>query len=216
MTARPQPTKVFHFTHLEHLPSMLENGLLSDHVARSNGLLTVEVGDTGIKERRRHREVPLVPGSVVADYVPFYFAPRSPMMFSISRGNIATYQGGTARLIYVVTTLEVLDASQHAVVLTDRNAVLAYASFRGFDPHDPIDDDFIDWDLMQERIWRNTLTDGQRVERRMAEALVIERVAWEAVEAIATQNQQAASEVRAILNHAGLTAPVVVRPDWYF
>ena len=45
--------------------------------------LTTEVGQPDIKLKRRHRVVPIDPGGVVADYVPFYFAARSPMLGSI-------------------------------------------------------------------------------------------------------------------------------------
>ena len=35
--------------------------------------------------------VPIGPGGAVSDYVLFYFAPRSPMMYAIHRGNVPTY-----------------------------------------------------------------------------------------------------------------------------
>ena len=99
MTARNVPTVVTHFTHVDNLPLMIQHGLLSDTAGRSSNVLVVEVSNLGIKDQRRDRDVPVPPGGAVADYVPFYFAPRSPMMYSISRGNVPSYQGGTARLI---------------------------------------------------------------------------------------------------------------------
>jgi hypothetical protein len=216
VTARKQPTPVTHFTHVTHLSTVVEQGLLSDAAAHDAGVLAIEVGDLGIKDRRRGREVPVPPGGTVADYVPFYFAPRSPMMFSISKGNVPSYQGSTARLIYLVTSLERLHGTGHDVVLSDRNAVYAYADFRVFDPADPIDDDFIDWGLMGQRDWYNTDAEPQRKERRMAEALVHERVAWEVITQIGTQSEIVAAEVRAILAAARSNIPVNVRPGWYF
>lgn len=213
MTARKQPTHVTHFTHVDHLATVIEHGLLSDNAAHAERVLAVEVGDLGIKDRRRRREVPVPPGGQVADYVPFYFATRSPMMFSISKGNVSSYQGGTARLIYLVTTLERLHESGQPIVLSDRNAVYAYASFREFDPTDPIDDDFIDWDVMRARYW-DDFPDGK--ERRMAEALVHERVACDAITSIGTQSDIVADEVRRILAATGTSVPVDVRPHWYF
>lgn len=68
------------------------------------------------------------PGGVVADYVPFYFAPRSPMLYAIHMGNVAEYNDGIDPLVYIVTSVERLLALGLAVVTTDRNAALATAT----------------------------------------------------------------------------------------
>lgn len=80
MVPRPVPTPIYHFTSIDHLPSIIERGLRCDNDTATAGLLSVEVGNRGIKERRRRREVLVPPGGAVASYVPFYFAPRSPML----------------------------------------------------------------------------------------------------------------------------------------
>lgn len=216
MTVRTQPTVVAHFTRVEHLASVIEHGLLSDTAAHEMGLLTTEVGNPRIKDQRRQQAVPMLPGGVVADYVPFYFAPRSPMMYAISRGNVPTYTGGTKRLVYLLSTLECLHELGHKTLLTDRNAALSYTAYRAFDPADPINDDFIDWGLMSNDYWNNTPEEPQRVERRMAEALVHKRVAWGAITRIGTQSKVVAAEVRAFLASAQSSVPVDVRPKWYF
>jgi hypothetical protein len=195
---------------------VIEHGLLSDTAAHEAGLLTTEVGNLRIKDQRRQQAVPLAPGGAVADYVPFYFAPRSPMMYAISRGNVPTYTGGTKRLVYLLSTLERLQELGYEPLLTDRNAALSYTAYRVFDPADLIDDEFIDWDLMTKDYWNNTPEEPQRVERRMAEALVHERVAWEAITQIGTQSEIVAAEVRAILAAARSSVSVNVRPKWYF
>ncbi|QYG12081.1 DUF4433 domain-containing protein [Microbacterium sp. PAMC22086] len=216
MVERKQPTIVYHFTHVDHLSTIVEHGLLSDASAAAGSLLTTEVGNRGIKDQRRRCAVPVPPGGFVADYVPFYFAPRSPMMFAIASGNVPSYLGGTARLIYFVTTLERLEAAGCQPVLTDRNAALNYAEYRVFDLGDPIDDGFVDWDLMRARYWANTDAEPERRERRMAEALAYDRVPWEAIGAVRTQNETVADEVREVLAGFGSTVPVDVRAPWYF
>lgn len=213
MSARKQPTKVLHFTHIDHLRTIVERGLLSDTLAHEGGVLSTEVGNTGIKDRRRIRQVPFGAGGCVADYVPFYFAPRSPMMYAIANGNVTTYTGGTARLIYLVTSLERLAVVGCQPLLTDRNAALAYAEYRLFDPSDLLDDGFIDWEVMGAKYWGD-FDDGR--ERRMAEALVHRDVPWDAVLAIVVQNEAIANEVRAVLASVGSTLEVHVRPRWYF
>ncbi len=75
----------------------------SDMRDRQTTRTVTDVGNQGIKARRSRRAVPVGPGGVVADYAPFYFAPRSPMMFAIEHGNVPTYSSGCDELIYLVS-----------------------------------------------------------------------------------------------------------------
>lgn len=212
---RPLPTPVFHFTRVEHLGTIPASGLLCDSLAQANGLLTIEVGDAGIKARRARRAVPVFPGGFVGDYAPFYFAPRSPMMYSIAAGNVPTYADGTDHIAYLVTTLERLQELGLNVLLTDRNAVLSYTDFARLADGEPADD-FVDWPLMRERYWYDTPEYPDRKERRMAECLVHQVVPWEAFTDVVLKSEAVAATVRAFLTESGHAQSVSVRPDWYF
>jgi hypothetical protein len=73
---------IYHFTHVNNLEAIRAADMLRcDSVARE-GMTRTEVGDPDIKESRRQRVIPIEPGGRVGDYVPFYFAARSPMMSS--------------------------------------------------------------------------------------------------------------------------------------
>lgn len=211
---RPKPTRLFHFTRVEHLRSIVQRGLSCDRRVKTSGLLSIEVGNPAIKALRASRPVLVEPGGVVADYVPFYFAPRSPMMYSIHSGNVPGYSGGTDRLIYLTTTLERLVRLGLDVVLTDRNAALAYAAFVRADDGEP-NETFIDWPLMMQKMWNNTEDSPDRKERRMAECLVHQSVPWSAFEHIAARSPDVAREVERALGGASRPS-VAVRPAWYF
>lgn len=210
---RPVPTPILHLTHVRHLPRIIEHGLIGDLAARERGLLEIEIGEPSIKAPRRTRQVGRPPGGVVADYAPFYFAPRSPMLFSIDKGNVSTYQGGCEPLVYLVTSLERLTGAGLTWLVTDRNARLDYATFRG---QDEDLDDHVDWDLMRETMWNNTPDFPDRKERRMAECLVREPVPWDLVTGVAARSEAVAQRVKTVLDEAGATTPVSVRRAWYF
>lgn len=203
-------TELFHFTHIEHLAGMVAGGLRCD--ADVGGSLVHEVGNRGIKERRRRAAVKVAPGGVVADYVPFYFAPRSPMMYAIHMGNVPGYDDGIDPLVYLLTSVERLVELDLNVVTTDRNAVLPYAD------HFPVAAglDHIDWDLMGARYWSATADEPDRVERRMAECLVHRQVPWDAVTAVHVRTTARADEARAGLAVTGQAVMVTVKADWYF
>jgi ssDNA thymidine ADP-ribosyltransferase, DarT len=208
--SRPIPTPVLHFTHVSHLATIVQHGLLSDTQARARGVLAVEIGNASIKKDRRGRSVPVGPGGCVADYVPFYFAPRSPMMYAIEKGKVPTYDGGCDDLVYLMSDVQRLRAEGLLVLATDRNAVLGHAEFTEDDARLT---DIVDWDLMQAAFWATT-PDGR--ERRMAECLVHEAVPRAAFTEVACKNDACAARARSALATVGSRTTVAVRPDWYF
>ncbi|HEU5036075.1 MAG TPA: DUF4433 domain-containing protein [Nocardioides sp.] len=208
----PVPTSVYHFTRVEHLPTIVDQGLLCDKQAQSDGVLAIEVGHQDIKAARRTRVVPVGPGGVVADYVPFYFAPQSPMLYSISKGNVPTYSDGTGRLVFLVSSVERLAEHGLQIVISDRNARNLVTKFACLgDP--ALDGDFVDWELMRAQYWGDYV-DGR--ERRMAECLVHGAVPWSAFETVGARSKTVLDEVRAIVGWDQRAPQVVMRPRWYF
>jgi hypothetical protein len=154
----------------------------------------------------------LPPGGVVSDYVPFYFAPRSPMMSAIAQGKVPEYGTDTSSLVYIVTTVEHLQSLGIRMLFTRRNAALRNAEF--FDAVTDLET-LIDWPLMKERYWSNTPEDGDRRSRRMAECLVHQTVPWDAVRAIVARNDRMATQVRDVLASVSISLDVRVLPNWY-
>jgi len=70
------------------------------------GLESVGIAYQHIKDRRARKRVPAGPGGTVADYVPFYFAPRSPMLYAITRGLVPGYDGGQSSVVHLVTSTD--------------------------------------------------------------------------------------------------------------
>lgn len=208
---RPRPTRIYHLTHVDHLPTVVERGLLCD--AEAAGMLRTEVGNRDIKAQRRARAVRRGPGGTVADYVPFYFAPRSPMLYAIKAGNVDHYKGGQEPLVYLVSEVERLVDLGLRVVCTDRNAALEIA--RHSDDLEELET-LVDWALMEELIWTNTEERPDRRERRMAECLVHDRVPWEAFLGVATMTPTVADHVSDVLRRLDVRGHVAARPDWYF
>ena len=202
-----------HFTSVDHLGSVVRRGLVSDDHAGARGWLQIEVGDTAVKEHRRRRIVPVPPGGPVSSYVPFYFAPRSPMMFKIWKGGVSGYQGGLEPLVYLVSTIENLVGAGCAVVVTDGNAANGPTRFSS-DPSEAAE--LVDWPLMNQRYWQDTPDDPDRVRRRMAECLVKDHVPFGAFLDVITMTEATAGLARSALGAAGVELQVTIRSDWYY
>lgn len=205
------PIPLYHFTHVRNLESIVRSGSLRADAGVGRALV-VEVADADIKHRRRTCRVDAGPGGVVGDYVPFYFAPRSPMLYRISCGGVTGYAEGQDPLVYVLSSVNAIVQRRLAFAFSDGNCSAAFTRF--FDDLDDLDQ--VDWALMNERYWANTAEDGDRRRRRGAEFLVHVAVPWEAVPRVGARTTATARQARSILDRFGRSTPVEVRREWYF
>ncbi len=214
---QPKPTWIMHFTHIDNLPGILKAGRLFSDSSIGPQLAT-NVGATEIKARRRERPVPCPPGGVVADYVPFYFAPRSPMMYRIAcdhrDGKPGCYPGGDDPLVYLVSSVEQVHAAGLSWVASDGNCAVGLTTFST-----ELDElaALIDWPLLRAQIWRNSPEDMDRMRRRAAEFLVHREFPLDLLAGYAVRRAERQEQVRQVLRDAGMIEPyVAVRPDWYY
>jgi ssDNA thymidine ADP-ribosyltransferase, DarT len=150
---------------------------------------------------------------MLADYVPFYFAPRSPMLFTISRGNVEGYSDGQRPIVHLVSSVEAISGLASRCCFTDGHADMTISQFS---------DDLtqlqkmIDWKLMKSRYWNDTSEQPDRKRRRQAEFLVHKFFPWAAVKQIGVYNREVGSEVEYILLRAQDRPMLVTEPSWYY
>lgn len=73
----------YHFTLIENLDSILTEGILSTNKKNKENILHNDIANQEIQLRRSKMTVTKGPGGVVHDYVPLYFAKRTPMLLSL-------------------------------------------------------------------------------------------------------------------------------------
>ena len=206
---RPENGLLFRITHESNLPFILRHGLVCpNHALRDPHFRPIANAD--VDEKRERHPVPVPPGGVLHDYVPFYFAPRSPMLGSI----FSTQRCPQEEIIYLGTRVAKIQAAGLPFVFTSGHAIMAYSTW-----HHQVADlaDAIDWPLMRATYWHDTPQDNDRMRRRMAEFLVKGEVPLSLIGALAVQNEPKKAQVEALLHTQGLSSPVViVRSDWYF
>lgn len=213
----PRERWVLHFTHLDNLPSIVRAARLACDLEAGSGMTTCDVGDPAVKQLRRRRIVSAGPGGTVGDYVPFYFAPRSPMLYRIAcdhRDGVASrYADGDRPLAYLATTVGRLVDAGLRWVATDGNAATATTRFVATLAEL---DQVVDWGLMTERYWHNTPGDPDRQRRRMAELLVHRSVPLTALALVAVYSHAEGERARAGLGAHPLAERILVRRDWYY
>jgi ssDNA thymidine ADP-ribosyltransferase, DarT len=219
------PTRLFHITAIANLPKILAAGaLLSKNAGAAVGINYQNIAHGGAQGTRAIRAVRNPPGGVVHDYVPFYFAPRSPMLFAINSGRVSGCDWRQPDIVHIETTVQNVVALERPFVFYDRNATLAFS-----EPFTDLADlDLaVAWDLLTEapqldgfcKYWRSDASKpryAERMERRQAEFLVKVELPLSAITRIGVIDVARQTQVQAILDRAGVKLSVVAMPDWYF
>jgi len=208
------PLPIYHITPIDNLESILSaGGLLAYNVMLETGTNYTNIAYENIQYRRARIRVPCGAGGVLHDYVPFYFAPRSPMLYTINRGNVPNYTQGQEAVIHLVSHVEDIDARGDLdFVFTDGHAVMEFTTF--FDDLNYLDN--IDWDVMEARYWRDTNEDNDRKRRRQAEFLVRNFLPWELITEIGVMNSTIKANTENILQNFTHKPSVIVQKSWYY
>ena len=217
MSPMPKNPKIYHITHVNNLEGILERGgLLSDALMIQEGGPAQAIGMSKIKRRRLEEiEVTCHPGTKVGEYVPFYYCPRSVMLYILHRGNHQEvgYTGGQEPIIHLEADLnsavEWAKDSGTKWALSFSNAG-AYVVEFGCD-----ESDFhrLDWSA----IFATDFRESDVKERKQAEFLVHEFFPFESISRIGVYNNEIRNRVIEILCRYGLAGvEVQVIKGWYY
>lgn len=212
--AVPTNPKLYHIVHIDRLASIIaEGGLLSDAqmVARADAGSMIGMGH--IKQRRL-QELTLTthPNLYVGQCVPFYFCPRSIMLYIIYQANSPdlAYKGGQGPIVHLQTDLNAVVAwasqQQRRWAFTLSNAGSYF--FEDRNNLDQLGD--LNWPAIQTNQWQGC-KDGKQ-----AEFLLEQDFPWQLVEAVGVHSQLAYQQVMNALGAARHKPAVVIKPEWYY
>ena len=211
----PENPKIYHITHVANLPGLADSVLWSDAERLRREIQCTLVGMSEIKRRRLEElEVDCHPGTKVGEYVPFYFCPRSVMLYLLHRGNSPglTYAGGQGRIVHLRADLRAVvewaDAEGRRYAFTKSNAGARYAEF--FDEMGRIDE--LNWAAIGSTNWQ----DPDIKEGKQAEFLIEESFPWELVELVGVISDRVAEQVAEAIQNAAHQPQVAVTPEWYY
>lgn len=212
MSPIPARPKIFHICHVDRLASIVTGGLWSDARVQQAQPAGTVIGMQGIKQRRL-TELTLTsrPGLYVGQCVPFYFSPRSVMLYLIHMRNAElTFKGGQDLIVHLqadlLDTVAWAESQQRRWAFTLSNAGSRYFEDRA----DLAQLNDIDWGAVAATDWR------QCKERKQAEFLLEDDFPWQLVEGIGVRAAAVAARVANALPPGGHRPPVAVQPGWYY
>ena len=208
----PDEPKIYHIVHLDRLASIVADCLWCDAKMATRTSSGTTIGMNSIKERRLTNALNSHPGLCVGDCVPFYFCPRSVMLYVIYKANHPEldYRDGQDPIVHLEADL------RRTVAWTERNkrrwAFTTSNAGSGFfdDFSDLADLDKIDWDAVHATDWRQC-QDGKQ-----AEFLLEAAFPWEMVSRVGVNSRGMYAKVQHVLRGARHRPSVEVMPDWYY
>ncbi|QJD78191.1 type II toxin-antitoxin system toxin DNA ADP-ribosyl transferase DarT [Spirosoma rhododendri] len=205
----PENGFIFRIMVLTNLAHVLEHGVACrncHHLVQQSDFVTI--GEDDIIKKRDVRRVSCEPFGVLADYVPFYFAPRSPMLSKITHTNSRVKE----EVIYIVSKVSVVAKAGIPFAFSDGHALMDFSRFS----NQLAELSMIDWEVMRSKYWNPTSQDNDRRRRRMAEFMVHQYFPVDCIRAIVVANEAVAQAVQQQLDNFASQIPVRIQPDWYF
>ena len=206
--------KIYRIIHVDRLPSIIADGhFWCDAEIMQRGASGTTIGMDSIKQRRLE-ELTLTShlGLHVGECVPFYFCPRSVMLYIIYQANHPqlAYRGGQEPIIHLEADLRQSVAwardNQRRWAFTSSNAGSYY--FEDYSDLTQLHE--IDWDAVQAVNWTNCKHGKQ------AEFLVERSFPWKLVSRVGVRSRRIYSKVQDAL-HTSPHRPIVeLKRGWYY
>lgn len=216
----PTHPKIYHIVHVDRLSSIIADDYLwCDAEILRRVPPGTTIGMNGIKKRRL-TELTLTsyPDLHVGDCVPFYFCPRSIMLYLLYQANHPelAYHGGQRLIVHMEADLR--DSVAWAKTANRRWAfTLSNAGANYFEDRCDLRQlDEINWDAVQANQWSGNGIAPSIKEGKQAEFLIEYSFPWHLIERIGVHSTEIYKQVANVLPRRGHRPQVEIKPDWYY
>jgi hypothetical protein len=211
----PSSIKIYHIVHIDNLTSIIADGyLFSDAEMRKRPNNSVLIGMNKIKDRRLTLALMSHKKLRVGECVPFYFCPRSPMLYMFHKANSSDikYRDGQDPIVHLVVDLRKAiswaNANDYRWAFTSSNAGSYY-----FDDFADLNDlDKIDWQAVRATQWN----DRDIKEKKQAEFLVENCFPWKLVEGIGVFSRRQYDQIQELHKSKQKLPLVKIKKEWYY
>ena len=207
--------KIYHIVHIDKLQSIINSGMIySDAQVIAQNLEGTTIGMSKIKQRRLKLSLSSYPKLHVGECVPFYFCPRSIMLYIIHKGNHQdiNYRDGQDYIIHLEADLfKSIDWAEH----TGRRWVITYSNAGSyyFNDSNRIEDiNNLNWKAINSYYW----SESQVKEAKQAEFLCENSFDWGLIDRIGVNSEDTFHKVNHVLQSSYHKPIVEIRNNWYY
>lgn len=183
--AIPENILLYRMVHWQNVEYILQNGLCSRENENADPDY-INIGHRQLISDRHNHPVKLPNSGNLGEYVPFYFAGHTPMLYLIMNGYQGVAQRPQKDLVFFVCKFDAIKNSDLEYVFTDRNAKIEIAKFY----NNSADLEQLNWDIINSKDWKNDETNLSRQDYKQAELLVRSHVPVNYVHALVVKNAE--------------------------
>ena len=199
---------LFRMTHIMNIPHILQFGITHSTSPNANPDF-VPIGDGNLITTRS--QFLLDNGSLLGDYVPFYFGYRMPMLYVIQYGYNLVNSTQAENIVYCVSSVQKIIDLNLDYVFTDGHAVDSFSSQYSHANINQIDT-LLDFNAIKAKYWSNDV-DLDLKRRKEAEFLVEGDININAIIGYVTYNQTTKHKLETF----GIQENFIhIRPGYYF
>ncbi|KVV14589.1 hypothetical protein AP058_01641 [Flavobacterium sp. TAB 87] len=171
--------------HWQNVEYILQNGLCSrEHPNMDPDY--INIGNRQLIKDRHAHPIPLTDAGNLGEYVPFYFAGHSPMLYLIYNGYQGVSQLPQKDIVFIICKFNDVENSGLDCVFTDRNAKISIANFYT----QKEDFEKLKWDCIQAKKWSNDESNLSRQDYKQAEFLIRNHVPTKYIAALVVKNEE--------------------------
>ena len=197
----------FRLTHIDNIQYILSHGLVRS-VSTLRDENYVSIGDVQVIQIRKDRKYH---GYCLSDYMPFYFGPRSPMLYVIQHGFNGVRKVAPENIVYCVVRIEDIIKNDVGCIFTDGHALSSLTNYYGKNELSILDS-FVKYDDVYSAYW-NSEMDIDLKRRKEAELLINDDLPVQYIRGFVVYNETAKTR---LINIGVAAELIVVKPGFYF
>lgn len=199
---------LFRMTHIDNIPHIAQFGIT--HGASPNRNPTFQpIGDSSLIQTRN--QVVLANGRKLGDFIPFYFGPRMPMLYVISKGFNNVPLTASDDIVYCVSTVQKVLDHEIDFIFTDGHAVDSLSRCYGKADIKQFNT-LLDFKAINARFWKSE-SDLDLKRRKEAEFLIVGDLPLSAIAGYVVFQESAKTKLK---NWGIDPDKIAVKPDYYF
>ena len=194
-------------THIDNIPHIISHGV-THFLSKNKNLDYKNIGDGSLINLRN--EFLLFNGKTLGEYIPFYFAKRTPMLYVIHKGFNNVPITPQEDIVYLISSVHQMNTLGVDFLFTDGHAVNGLTTVYTKESLPQLDS-LLDFAAIEAKSWIDT-NDNDKKRKKEAEFLVLGDLSYDAILGFAVYNFNAQKKMETY----NLNRKIVIKPEYYF